>query len=244
MLKTSDDNKSNDQHKCQHVAIIMDGNGRWAKKRHLPRFMGHKEGAKAVKSIVIAAQKAGIAALTLYAFSAENWRRPASEVSFLMELLYKTIEREFTELINENVRLSFIGNWQVLPEKLVAKITKITTDSVANSGLHLLIALNYGAQQEILAAAKDLARKYQQGDLNLEDINEDDFAKKLALADAPPVDLLIRTSGEIRLSNFLLWQIAYAELYFTDVLWPDFSEDDFNVALAQFSLRKRRYGGL
>lgn len=230
--------------KCRHVAIIMDGNGRWAKQRHLPRFMGHQSGAKAVKRIVIAAQKHQIEVLTLYAFSTENWKRPETETNFLMDLLSKTIENEFTELMNEGVRLSFIGDWQSLPEKLACKIKNISEKSLKNIKLHLIIALNYGGRQEIVEAARKLSAQAVTGQINPDEITEDIFAKQLALSDVPTVDLLIRTSGEIRLSNFLLWQLAYSEFYFTDTLWPDFNASDLAAALSEFSSRQRRFGGL
>lgn len=230
--------------KCRHVAIIMDGNGRWAKQRHLPRFMGHKSGAKAVKRIVIAAQEYQIEVLTLYAFSTENWKRPETETSFLMDLLSKTIENEFSELINEGVRLSFIGDWQSLPDTLTCKIKNISEKSLNNKRLHLIIAINYGGRQEIIEATRKLSAQAVAGHINPADITEDIFTKELALADVPAVDLLIRTSGEMRLSNFLLWQLAYAEFYFTNTLWPDFNASDLAAALSEFSIRQRRFGGI
>lgn len=228
----------------RHVAIIMDGNGRWAKKRFLPRIAGHKQGVEAVRRISRAARKLGIEALTLYAFSSENWRRPEEEVRDLMGLLRQFLASELEELISEGVRLRVIGDWRRLQSDLVAMIDSAIARTAANPGPTLVIALNYGAQAEILAAARRLAEQVQAGTLDPSAIDERQFEAGLETADLPPLDLMIRTSGEQRLSNFLLWQAAYAELLFVDTLWPDFDEAALAAAIEQFGKRQRRFGGL
>lgn len=228
----------------RHVAIIMDGNGRWAKARMLPRVAGHRSGVEAVRRVTRAARAYGIEVLTLYAFSSENWRRPETEVRDLMGLLRQFLANELAELVREGVRLRIIGDYGRFSPDLVAMIDDAVARTADNDGPVLVIALNYGAQAEIAAAARRLAGEVREGRLAPEDIDETRFAEALATGDLPPVDLLIRTSGEQRLSNFLLWQAAYAELLFIDTLWPDFDEKALGDALDQFSRRQRRFGGL
>ncbi|MCW1428084.1 polyprenyl diphosphate synthase [Novosphingobium sp. JCM 18896] len=221
--------------RARHVAIIMDGNGRWAKKRHLPRVVGHQRGVEAVRKLVRAAGAMGLEALTLYAFSTENWRRPEDEISALMGLLKRFILSDLEEFAADNVRLKIIGDYKALPADVVELIEGAIARTAANTGSTLAVALNYGAQDEIARAARAAAAKGE--------ITPETIAAELDTADLPPLDLLIRTSGEIRLSNFLLWQAAYAEMWFTDVLWPDFTPAHLEEALAAFADRERRYGG-
>lgn len=228
----------------RHVAIIMDGNGRWARARHLPRLAGHRKGVESVRRIARAARQLGIDVLTLYAFSSENWRRPAEEVSDLMGLLRHFIANDIDELVEEGVRLSVIGDYRALAPDLVRMIDGAVARTAANPGPLLVIALNYGAQAEIAAAARHLALAVRDGEIAAEAIDEDAIERALESGALPPVDLLIRTSGEQRLSNFLLWQAAYAELLFVDTLWPDFSPDHLAQAIADFGKRQRRFGGL
>jgi undecaprenyl diphosphate synthase len=228
----------------RHVAIIMDGNGRWAKKRFLPRFAGHKAGVEAVRTVTRAARAMGIEALTLYAFSSENWRRPEEEVSDLMGLLRVFIRSDIDELARENVRLRVIGDYRRFSPDLVKMVDDAIARTTANTGPILVIALNYGAQAEIAAAARALARRAVANQLPVEAIDEAAIERELDTRDLPPLDLLIRTSGEVRLSNFLLWQAAYAELLFIDTLWPDFDGPALASAVATFGQRQRRYGGL
>ncbi|MEG3086250.1 isoprenyl transferase [Sphingomonas sp. PB4P5] len=228
----------------RHVAIIMDGNGRWAKKRFLPRFAGHKAGVEAVRAVTRAARAIGIEALTLYAFSSENWRRPEEEVSDLMGLLRVFIRSDIDELARENVRLRVIGDYRRFAPDLVKLVDDAVARTANNSGPILVIALNYGAQAEIAAAARSLAAKAVAGDIAVEAIDDAAIERELDTRDLPPLDLLIRTSGEVRLSNFLLWQAAYAELLFVDTLWPDFDAAALSQAVATFAQRQRRYGGL
>ena len=221
---------------ARHVAIIMDGNGRWAKKRLLPRFAGHKAGVETVRKIARAAREMGLEALTLYAFSSENWKRPADEVSDLMGLLKHFIQADIDEFDANNVRLKIIGNYQALAPELVDLLDGAVARTAGNTGSTLAVALNYGAQDELVRAAQTAA---DAGPISAEAIEA-----HLYTADLPPLDLVIRTSGEQRLSNFLLWQAAYAELYFTDILWPDFTPNHLSKALEEFAHRNRRYGGL
>ena len=221
--------------KARHVAIIMDGNGRWAKKRMMPRAFGHKRGVDTVRDIARAARDMGLEALTLYAFSSENWKRPADEISDLMGMLRTFIRSDLEEFVANNVRLRIIGDYQALAPDIVEMIEDAMARTAANDGTTLAIALNYGSQQEIARAA---ARAAEKGAITPEAIEAE-----LDTACLPPLDLLIRTSGEIRLSNFLLWQAAYAEMWFTDVLWPDFKPAHLAQALAQFTARERRFGG-
>lgn len=227
---------SETHHGARHVAIIMDGNGRWAKKRFLPRVAGHKAGVEAVRAIVRAAGDLGIEAMTLYAFSSENWKRPQEEVSDLMGLMKRFIISDLDEFAANDVRLKVIGDWRGLAPDVVALIENALERTAGNKRTTLAVALNYGAQDELVRAAKAAAAA---GEITAEAIEAN-----LDTADMPPLDLLIRTSGEVRLSNFLLWQSAYAELYFTDRLWPDFTPADLQAALDHFARRERRYGGL
>lgn len=227
----------------RHVAIIMDGNGRWAERRGLPRAAGHRAGAEAVRSTLKSAVKAGVEVLTLYAFSSENWRRSEDEISDLKGLMGYYLERELDELAREGVRLLLIGDHQAFGPQLVERLERALERTRDNDRLTLVVALNYGARGEITAAARRLAAKTASGELDPADIDETRFAGELATAGLPELDMLIRTSGEKRLSNFLLWQAAYAELIFADVLWPDFDEAAFNAAIDEFAGRQRRYGG-
>ena len=219
----------------RHVAIIMDGNGRWAKKRHLPRALGHQRGVEAVRRVVRGARELGLEALTLYAFSTENWRRPEEEVSDLMSLMKRFILSDLDEFAAAGVRLKIIGDYKAFKPDIVELVEGAMARTAANTGTTLVVALNYGAQDEIARAATRAATKGA--------ITPETIAAELDTADLPPLDLLIRTSGEVRLSNFLLWQAAYAEMIFTDVLWPDFNVDHLRAALEEFALRERRYGG-
>jgi len=228
----------------RHVAIIMDGNGRWAKKRRLPRLAGHRQGVEAARNIVRAAGELGIEALTLYAFSSENWRRPAEEIGDLMGLLRRFIQSDLNELADAGVRLRVIGDYRALEPDLVAMIDNALARTAANSGMTLAVALNYGAQHEIVRAARALAAQARDGAIDPHAIDVADIEALLDTSDLPPLDLLIRTSGEKRLSNFLLWQAAYAELLFVDTLWPDFDGAALAEAIGQFAERERRFGGL
>jgi undecaprenyl diphosphate synthase len=228
----------------RHVAIIMDGNGRWAKKRFLPRAAGHRAGVEAVRKVTRAARAMGIEALTLYAFSSENWRRPESEVSDLMGLLRLFIRSDIDELARENVRLRVIGDYRRFAPDLVAMVDDALARTASNTGPILAIALNYGAQAELVTVARALAADAAAGRLNPETIDEAAIEARLDTHDLPPLDLLIRTSGEHRLSNFLLWQAAYAELLFVDTLWPDFDAAALAEAVGCYGRRQRRFGGL
>lgn len=231
-------------HGARHVAIIMDGNGRWAKKRLLPRIAGHRAGVEAVRRVARAAQELGLECLTLYAFSSENWKRPATEVADLMGLLRHFIQADLDEFHANGVRLRVIGNYRVLEPSLVNLIDGAVARTSANSGPVIAIALNYGAQDELIRMTQTLAKRAAAGEINADAIGMSDIELALDTAGLPPLDLLIRTSGEHRLSNFMLWQAAYAELYFTDTLWPDFDARALTMALDAFRLRDRRFGGL
>ncbi len=228
----------------RHVAIIMDGNGRWAKARRLPRLAGHKQGVEAVRRVSKAARELGVEVLTLYAFSSENWRRPEEEVRDLMGLLRHFLKNEIKDLVAENVRLRVIGDYRALSSDLVAMIDEAIARTTGNDGATLVIALNYGAQAEIVAASRRLAIAAKAGELDPATIDDAMFSDALTTHGLPPLDLLIRTSGEQRLSNFLLWQAAYAELLFVETLWPDFDGAALAEALEQFGRRQRRFGGL
>ena len=225
------------------MAIIMDGNGRWAAKRGLPRVAGHRAGAEAVRRTLKAAVKAGVEVLTLYAFSSENWRRSEEEVSDLKGLLGYYLERELDEISREGVRLRLIGDHTAFGPQLVERLERAIQRTASNDRLTLVVALNYGARGEIAEAVRALAAKVKDGKLEPSDIDEAAFGMELTTAGLPELDLLIRTSGEQRLSNFLLWQAAYAELLFMDTLWPDFDEDSLKEALEEFAGRQRRFGG-
>lgn len=226
----------------QHVAIIMDGSGRWAQKRLMPRVAGHRQGVEAARRTVQAAIDLQIPVVTLFAFSSENWQRPANEVKVLMDLLYKMLSEEVTELHKNKVKLVVLGDSSRLSAKLQLAIKSAEHMTADNTGLQLNIALNYGGRWDILQAAKHLHTRIAAGELSIDEATEQDFASGLSTAGLPEPDLLIRTSGEQRISNFLLWQLAYTELYFTDTLWPNFALEDLQKALEFYALRKRRFG--
>jgi undecaprenyl diphosphate synthase len=225
-----------------HIAVIMDGNGRWARKRALPRHAGHRSGVKSVRRAVELAAENGVKHLTLFAFSSENWARPREEVSKLMGLFVEALQREVDDLHRNNVRLEFIGAREQLQPGLRDKIAAAEAQTSANTGLHLLVAVAYGGRWDITQATRKLARKVSSGELAPEDIDDKAVASELQLGNVPDPDLLIRTGGEQRISNFLLWHLAYAELYFCDTLWPDFDDRDFQEALEFYATRQRRYG--
>jgi undecaprenyl diphosphate synthase len=226
-----------------HVAIIMDGNGRWAKSKGLERWQGHKAGVETVRRVLEASGEIGVKYLTLYAFSIENWRRPGEEVAMLMELMMDAILSETDNLMRQQVRVKAIGNLQDLPAAVREKLAGLVRLTGSNTGLTVVLALSYGARWEIVQAAKRLAAGYKAGEVTgLETLSESDFARYLTTDGIPDPDLLIRTSGERRLSNFLLWQIAYAELYFIDKFWPDFEKEDLYLAIQNFQQRERRFG--
>jgi undecaprenyl diphosphate synthase len=227
----------------RHVAIIMDGNGRWAKRRHLPRAAGHKAGVDAVRKTVRAAKAVGLEALTLYAFSSENWKRPEDEISDLMGLMKRFILSDIDEFAAEDVRLAIIGDYRRFKPDVVALIDDALARTAKNTATTLVVALNYGSQDEITRVARGLAIDAAAGTIDPASIDEAMIAARLDTAGLPPLDLVIRTSGEQRLSNFLLWQAAYAEMYFTDMLWPDFDGDALKAALDWFAARERRFGG-
>jgi undecaprenyl diphosphate synthase len=225
-----------------HLAIIMDGNGRWAKQRKMPRIMGHKKGVDVVNKVVRHASKLGIKYLSLFAFSMENWQRPGDEVSFLMRLLDEYIEKELNTILRENIRFTVTGNMEMIPEGTRNKLMNAADRSAANTGMTLNLALSYGGRAEIADAARQIARLAAAGKLRPDDINEDNFLRFMYHPEIPDVDLLIRTSGELRISNFMLWRIAYSELYFTGKLWPDITEEDIDEAIEDFAGRTRRFG--
>jgi undecaprenyl diphosphate synthase len=228
----------------RHVAIIMDGNGRWAKRRHLPRIAGHRKGIEAAKETVRAAGDLGLEVITLYAFSTENWRRPAEEVSDLMGLLRHFIKADIEELAQNGVRLRVIGNYRALSPDLVSLIDGAMERTASNTKTTLVIALNYGSQAELVSVMRDLAAQAKDGALDPAAIDEAMIDGLLDTRDLPPPDLFIRTSGEQRLSNFLLWQLAYAEMMFVDTLWPDFGRAELEAAVNEYAGRERRFGGL
>jgi undecaprenyl diphosphate synthase len=227
-----------------HVAIIMDGNGRWARKLGMPRIVGHRSGMKAVKRATIAADELGISILTLYAFSTENWKRPKDEVDYLMSLPQEFLAIELDELVEKNVQVRMMGYTDELPKHTIAAMKEAIERTKHNTGLILNFALNYGSRREITESVKDIAKAVQSGELSVKDITSETFESRLLSAGLPDPDLLIRTSGELRLSNFMLWQTAYSELWFTDTLWPDFNKDHLVEAVAEYQRRTRRYGGL
>ena len=226
----------------RHIAIIMDGNGRWAKRQGMARMFGHRQGVETVHRITVAAAELGIEYLTLYAFSTENWNRPKEEVDALMSLLVDTIAKETPTLMKNNVRLTTIGDLTRLPENAQQKFRACMEQTSVNTGLNLVIALSYSARWEIIQATRNIAMALQQGTILVEDINEELITSFLTTKQMPDPDLLIRTSGELRISNFLLWQLAYAELYFTDCLWPEFTEEEFYCAIVDYQHRERRFG--
>ncbi|MCB9512856.1 MAG: di-trans,poly-cis-decaprenylcistransferase [Candidatus Latescibacteria bacterium] len=225
-----------------HVAVIMDGNGRWARKRLLPRIMGHREGRKAVRRTVEAAAELGVGHLTLFTFSMENWRRPGAEVKALMEFLEDVLEHEFDELDRNGIRLSSMGRLELLPPRTLATLRRAEERLAKNTGMELVLALSYGGRAEIVDAARAVAAAIARGELAAADLDEDVFARHLYLPALPPVDLLIRTSGEQRISNFCLWQLAYAEIHITPVLWPDFDAEHLYRAILDYQSRERRFG--
>ncbi len=226
----------------KHIAFIMDGNRRWAKKHGLPITAGHKKGAETLVEIAKAAKELGVKYITVYAFSTENWQREPSEVAGLMDLLRQYLTRGFKELQENNARIIFIGERDMLADDIVTKMAEIEEQTAANSDVTLCVALSYGGRQEITAAARNLAKKVQQGQLNPQDIDEKTFANALYTADIPDPDLLIRTSGEMRISNYLPWQLAYTELYFSPTLWPDFTKEELINIIENYQTRERRYG--
>ena len=225
-----------------HIALIMDGNGRWAKKRFLPRIMGHKAGVKTLKSLLLHAEKIGVKVVTIYAFSTENWSRPKDEVGFLMKLFMQSLRRELAELHERKVCLRFIGDLSFFPTELVEIMHNAEQLTLNNQNLHLNVAVNYGARAEIIRAVRAIVKQVREGQLSDTDINESYFSRFLYTAGLKDPDLLIRTSGEARLSNFLLWQSAYTELYFVDTLFPDFKPAELDKAIAWYQQRERRFG--
>ncbi len=227
---------------CRHIAIIMDGNGRWAKKRGMPRTFGHKKGAENVVKITRAMKESGVKYLTLYAFSTENWQRSKDEVDALMQLLNEYLDKELKEIMDNNVRIVFIGERYMLSDSIQAKMAFLEKESEKNTDLTLCIALSYGSRQEILSAVKKIAAKVKEGSIDISQITQDVFSEELYTKEIPDPDVLIRTSGEQRISNYLLWQSAYTELFFTNTLWPDFGKDELWDIINKFNHRERRYG--
>ncbi len=237
-------NLINPQKLPRHIAIIMDGNGRWAKKKFMPRTMGHRAGMSSLKKVVTASSQMGISILTVFAFSTENWKRPTEEVNFLMNLLVEYLHKELDELHENNVRINMLGDRQTLPSICQNEIDAAIKKTANNNGLLFNIALNYGARDEMLTAMKSLFSQAQANEISLDNLTEEMFSSLLYTKDIADPDLLIRTAGEKRISNFLLWQIAYSELWFTEVLWPDFTEQDLWQAIYDYQQRDRRFGGL
>lgn len=228
----------------RHIAVIMDGNGRWARERGLPRIEGHRRGSESVRACTAACLEAGVPYLTLYAFSKENWQRPADEVAALMVLLDRFLAERTAEIMERNIRLRAIGHLQDLPDKARRRLEDTIERSAGNTALTLTLALSYGARTEIADAARQLAREAKEGKLDPERIDEEAVAARLYTAGMPDPDLLVRTSGEMRISNFLLWQISYAEIVVTPKLWPDFAKEDLFAAMQEYARRHRRYGGI
>ncbi|MBD2293516.1 isoprenyl transferase [Anabaena sphaerica FACHB-251] len=226
----------------QHVAVIMDGNGRWAKRQGLPRIMGHQRGVDALKDLLRCCKDWGIKALTVYAFSTENWKRPQKEVDFVMSLIQGFLRQELREMLEKNVQIQFVGNLQALPTAVQEEISRSMAATKNNRSIKFTVATNYGGRQEILQACRVIAQKVQEGILRPDEISEELFENHLYTAGTADPDLLIRTSGEMRLSNFLLWQMAYGEIYITDTLWPDFDRREFYRALCAYQQRERRFG--
>lgn len=222
----------------------MDGNGRWAKSRGLPRSAGHREGINQVKEVIKAALDAGVKVITFFAFSTENWNRPKSEINLLMRYLDNFLDKEIGEFDKDNIRLKAIGMGAPLPEKLQAKIRKAELRTKDNTAMTVVLALNYGGRRELVEAAGKIAQDFSDGKINLKDLDERSFAGYLSTAGLPDPDILVRTSGEMRISNFLLWQLSYAELYFPKVYWPDFGKKEFQEAVEEYQTRERRYGGI
>ena len=226
----------------RHVAIIMDGNGRWAKKRFMPRFLGHRAGVKALRTVVELCDDLGIGSLTVFAFSSENWRRPGKEVSFIMDLFISSLEKEIKELHEKNIQMNFIGERSLFSQKMQDCMQYAESLTRNNTRLKFNMALNYGGQWDIVQACRKLAQRVEQGGLKASDIDAGLFKQQLSLAEQPEPDLFIRSGGEQRISNFLLWQLAYCEMYFTEVLWPDFDKTEFEKSLQWFEGRQRRFG--
>ena len=226
----------------RHIAIIMDGNGRWAKRRNQPRVFGHRQGAKSVRKVVEATARLGINNLTLYAFSTENWNRPKHEIKTLMKLLVNALKNELGLMMKNNIRLNAIGHTDMMPTNVQQELQEVLDETKENTGLVLTLALSYGARQEILRAVQEISHKVKNNIISVENVDDNIINKHLYTQNLPDVDLLIRTSGEVRISNFLLWQIAYAELYFTDELWPDFNETSLHKAITDYQKRERRFG--
>ena len=227
-----------------HIAIIMDGNGRWAKSRFLPRTAGHKAGVETIRKVVKEADRLGIKYLTLYAFSTENWKRPKLEVDALMNLLVTYLRNEIDELHKNNVKLTAVGDFEKLPEACVKELHSAMDKTKDNTGVHLNLALNYGGRNDIREAVVEIAKEYKEGKISLEDITEERIKKHLSTGEIPDPDLVIRTSGEQRLSNFLLWDVAYSEFYYTDIHWPDFDGEALEKAIYAYQKRDRRFGGV
>lgn len=242
--KPKDNLQINKENLPNHIAIIMDGNGRWAKKKGLPRTAGHKAGVEALRDVITTCSNLGIQYLTLYAFSTENWKRPEGEVSALMQLLIQYLKKEIQELHNNNVKIKTIGDISKLPSDAIAEIHSATTLTKNNTGLTVIIALNYGGRDEIIKAVKEICLKVIDNDLSIEQINEKIFSEFLYTKDVPDPDLIIRPSGELRISNFLLWQAAYSEFWFSDIYWPDFGYSELMRALLDYQNRERRFGGI
>lgn len=228
----------------KHLAIILDGNGRWARKRGMPRNYGHKEGAQTLLKTASSCSELGVKYLTVYAFSTENWTRPSEEVNYLMNLPLEFFDKVMPEVLKNNIKVSFIGKRDGLNQELIDKIEEVSTKTKDCTGLHMIIALNYGSRDEIVSATKELIKDVIAEKIDINEINESIFSSKLFTKNIPDVDLLIRTSGEIRISNYLLWQIAYSEMYFTNTLWPDFNEKELHKAILSYQNRNRRFGGL
>lgn len=227
-----------------HIAIIMDGNGRWAKSRFLPRTAGHKAGVETIRKVVKEADRLGLQYLTLYAFSTENWKRPKLEVDALMNLLVTYLKNEIDELHKNNVKLTAVGDFEKLPEACVKELHSAMDKTKDNTGVHLNLALNYGGRNDIRESVVEIAKEYKEGKISLEDITEERIKKHLSTGEIPDPDLVIRTSGEQRLSNFLLWDIAYSEFYYTDIHWPDFDGEALEKAIYAYQKRDRRFGGV
>lgn len=243
-FKKGDISVNNNDNLPKHIAIIMDGNGRWARKKLMPRTMGHRAGMAALKRIVKACVKIELPVLTVFAFSTENWKRPEDEVNYLMKLLVEFVNKELSELHEQNVRINVIGDYLNLPLECQLSIDKAINLTKHNNGMVFNIAINYGARLEILKAVKEIAWAVKENNILPDDIDETLFSEFLFTRGMPDPDLLIRTAGEMRISNFLLWQIAYSEIWITDKLWPDFSEEDLWQAIKEFQKRERRFGGL
>jgi len=242
MSDTDTTSSSQIPHVPQHIAIIMDGNGRWAKQRGKPRIFGHRQGVKTLRRVVELCVARKIPNLTVYAFSSENWQRPAQEVNFLMDLFISSLQQQINELNENNIHVNFIGDRSVFPVKLIELINNATELTSANDGLQLNVAANYGGRWDITNAMKTLITRIQEGSLSMDAVTEDEISRVISLGNLPEPDLFIRTGGEQRISNYLLWQLAYTELYFTGCLWPDFDELEFQKALDWYQGRERRFG--